>query len=66
MIHVEEFYLHFENNVVLYDCQAVEDIARDFEALFPKCREVTQHYRSGRGAILRTWQCILRLFAPLM
>ena len=59
-------YHHFENNVVLYDCQAVEDIARDFEAMFPKCREVTQHYRSGRGAILRTWQCILRLFAPLM
>ena len=47
-------YHHFENNVVLYDCQAVEDIARDFEVLFPKCREVTQHYRSGRGAILRT------------
>ena len=59
-------YLHFENNVLLYGCDAVRQIARDFENLFPQCREVTERYRSGRTAILRTWQCILRLFAPLM
>ena len=59
-------YHHFENNVLLYGCQAVEDMARDFQELFPQCREVSEHYRRGRGAVLRTWQCILRLFAPLM
>ena len=59
-------YLHFENNVLLYGCDAVRQIARDFDSLFPQCREVTERYRSGRTAILRTWQCILRLFAPLM
>ena len=59
-------YHHFENNVVLYGCDAVEDIVRDFEAVFPQCAEVTQHYRTGRSAALRIWQCILRLFAPLM
>ena len=59
-------YHHFENNVLLYDCEAVDAMSRDFEELFPKCREVTERYRSGRGAMLRTWQCILRLFAPLM
>ena len=59
-------YHHFENDVLLYGCEAVENIRLDFENLFPQCREVTQHYASGRGGMLRTWQYILRLFAPLM
>ena len=59
-------YHHFENDVLLYDCQAVQDMAADFEALFPQCREVTDTYRTGRGAMLMVWQCVLRLFAPLM
>ena len=59
-------YHHFENNVVLYRCDAVQDIAADFENVFPQCREVTEQYRAGRGAMLRTRQYILRLFAPLM
>lgn len=59
-------YHHFENNVLLVGCPAVADIQGDFESLFPQCREVTEQYASGRGAMLRTWQCILRLFAPLM
>lgn len=59
-------YHHFENNVLLSGCDAVLDIQADFEAMFPLCREVTEQYSTGRGAMLRTWQCILRLFAPLM
>lgn len=59
-------YHHFENNVLLFGCTAVEDIARDFEEIFPQCEEVTDKYRTGSGAALRLWQCILRLFAPLM
>ena len=57
---------NLENNVLLCGCDAVKDIAADFEALFPQCEEVTEKYRTGRGAMLRTWQYILRLFAPLM
>lgn len=59
-------YHHFENNVLLYDCDAVKEIGEDFEKLFPQCREVTEKYASGRGAALRMWQCLLRLFAPLV
>ena len=59
-------YHHFENNVLLYGCDAVDQIAEDFDRLFPQCREVTDAYRTGRGAMLMVWQCILRLFAPLM
>ena len=59
-------YHHFENNVLLYGCEAVDAIAKDFENLFPQCREVTERYATGRGGMLRTWQYILRLFAPMM
>ena len=56
-------YHHFENNVVLHQCSAVAPVAADFEQMFPQCREVTA---DGRKKALRVWQCILRLFAPMM
>ena len=56
-------YLHFENNVLLYDCDAVQDMQKDFQETMEQCREVTGQYRSR---MLRIWQCILRLFAPLL
>lgn len=59
-------YLHFENNVLLWGCDAVKQIEADFQMLFSQSREVTEAYREGRGAMLRIWQCILRLFAPLL
>lgn len=59
-------YHHFENDVLLTGCDAVQDMADDFEAMFAQCEEVTGKYITGRGAMLRTWQYILRLFAPLM
>lgn len=59
-------YHHFENNVLLCGCEAVEKIERDFLDLFPQCREVTEDYRTGGSTALKMWQCALRLFAPLM
>lgn len=59
-------YLHFENDVLLYNCEAVTQIEQDFRQMFSQCREVTEKYRSGRSAMLRTWQCILRLVAPML
>lgn len=59
-------YHHFENGVFLYRCEAIGDIARDFEETLGKCREVTEIYKSGRSAVLRGTQCLLRLFAPLL
>lgn len=59
-------HLHFENNVLLYGCEAVQDMNRDFEVLFRQCEEVTEMYRSGRSRVLRLGQYILRLFAPLL
>ena len=59
-------YHHFENNVLLVGSDAVNGIAADFEAMFPQCEEVTEKYRSGRGAMLRTniGPAVARPFAP--
>ena len=56
-------YHHFENNVILYKNKEVAQVAADFEAIFPKCREVDA---DRRKKALRVWQCILRLVAPMM
>lgn len=59
-------YHHFENGVFLYKCSAIGDIARDFEDTLEKCSDVTEYYRSGRSAVLRGTQKLLKLFAPLL
>lgn len=59
-------YHHFENGVFIYNCEAVGAIKRQFEELFPQCREVTEKYRTGRSSFLRLRHLLLRLFAPLM
>ena len=59
-------YLHYENNVLFSGCEAVKQVETDFENLFEISREVTEQFRTGRKTILMLWQCILRLFAPMM
>lgn len=59
-------YLHFENGAFLYNCDAVKEMRKDFEHIFTESTEVTEKYKSGRSAVLRGTQCLLRLFAPLM
>ena len=59
-------YHHFENNVLLIGCDAVQEMVEDFENLFPQCREVTEKCRVPRGKAMGAWQYILRLFAPLL
>lgn len=59
-------YLHFENAVFLYGCNAVTQVRKDFDEIFPKCEEVTEKYRDDRSRVLRVGQCILRLISPLL
>ena len=59
-------YHHFENGCLLTEVPAVADIRADFETMFQESREVTQQYTTGRSAMLRFGQLVLRLFAPLM
>lgn len=59
-------YLHFENAVLLYKCQAVHAVYRDFETMQPKCREVSQDFARKMPLRTRIFQNVLRLFSPLL
>ncbi len=59
-------YHHFENGCLYANCQAVMDTKKDFEETFAQCTEVTEKYTTGRSALLRFEQMLLRLAAPLM
>ena len=59
-------YLHFECGVYLYGCDAIQDIKKDFTETFPVCREIGLDYCRKRSVFIRCFQCILRLFAPLL
>ncbi len=59
-------YHHFENGCLYADCDAVASTKADFETMFRESNDVTEYYRTGRGAFLKFTQRILRLVAPLM
>lgn len=59
-------YHHFEDGCLMIGSGAVLDIKRDMEETMLLCREVTEKYRTGRSAVLRFGQLVLRLFAPLL
>lgn len=59
-------YLHFENACWFAGCRAVAEVRHDFEKMFPICREVTEKYSQKRSLALRGWECVLRMFSPLM
>ncbi len=60
-------YHHFEDGCVMYGTHSVMDVKEDLEDVISRSREVTEEYSPGhRSATLRTFQCVLRLIAPLM
>jgi len=42
------------------------DIKKDFCDTFPLCTEIGIDYCQKRSVFVRCFQCILRLFAPLL
>lgn len=59
-------YLHFENGVLLYRCQAIKAMKQDYDETLKLCTEVTEEYKRPRPAKVRWYQNFLRLFAPLL
>ena len=58
-------FLHFECGAWMTDTEAVPDIRRYFEALFPVCREV-QADELRRNLPYRIFGALMQLFAPFM
>ena len=64
-LDMRSLYLHFEDGVLLYDCQAVADVKADLDETLPQCREVTDKYRTAHWYV-NFYRAVLRLIAPLL
>ena len=58
-------YLHFENGVYLYDCQAVADIKEDILNTLNDCTNITLDL-CKKNMFFQLLQGVLRIFAPLL
>lgn len=58
-------YLHFECGVKLYKSSAVLQVKEDFLNTLPSCQQITEK-DCQENFLIRLFQDILRLFAPLM
>lgn len=58
-------YLHFECGVQLHECIAIADIKADFIDTLKECHEITAE-ECNNNFLVRLFQDLLRLFAPLM
>ncbi len=59
-------YLHYEDGVLLYNTESVQQVSDDFADTFPLCHEVTLREYQDRGRLIRIAEMCLRVFAPLM
>lgn len=56
---------HFENGVWLYKTQAVKDLKKDFDKTLLKCLPATID-RKNAGCFRKFFNCILKIFSPLL
>lgn len=59
-------YLHFENGVLMYRCQAVMQMKQDYEHTIADSKEVTEEYKKLHPLKVRIKRGLLRVFAPLL
>ncbi|SFA69234.1 cardiolipin synthase [Acetitomaculum ruminis DSM 5522] len=58
-------YMHFECGVYIYHSSVVSDIKNDFLTTLQDCENITLDFCRKRNWILKTFQAVLRLIAPL-
>ena len=59
-------YLHFENGVWFYKNNVIHDILDDFNQTLKYCDPISIEFCKNRNIVVRAFQSILRLFAPLL
>lgn len=59
-------YLHFECGVWLYKCESLKDIKEDMVKTMEVSREIPLEFCKERNILIRGFQSILRLFAPML
>ena len=59
-------YLHFENGIWIYKNAVIEDILQDFLETLHYCDPISVEFCKNRNVVIRAFQSILRLFAPML
>ena len=59
-------YHHYECGVYLYEADALKQMAEDFAATFPLCRQITPAEAAHLPLGYRIGSKLLKAFAPLM
>ena len=59
-------YLHFEDGVWFYKNNVIQDILDDFNQTLKYCDPISIEFCKKRNIVVRAFQSILRLFAPLL
>lgn len=60
------FYMHFECGAILYDCDVLVDIKKDFEETLALSEEILISNIRKRLGLKNFFDALLRLFAPMM
>lgn len=60
------FYHHFEDGVLMYGCDCIDDIEKDFNDLFSFSENVSERYRNKKYSKTSAFDSIIRLFSSLM
>ena len=58
-------YMHFECGVWMYESDSVMDVKNDFLNTLKDCEKISLEFCRNRPWIVRTFQGILRIIAPL-
>lgn len=58
-------YLHYECGELIFNSSVIKDIKRDFIAMLPHCRQITEK-EAKRNIFVRFGQSVLRIIAPLL
>lgn len=60
------FYLHYEDGALLYNCDTIADMKKDFTETQELCKQLTSEKVNDVQPITRLARSILRLIAPMM
>lgn len=59
-------YLHFENNILVYDTESIIDMLTYFKDTLKACQLVTEDSLGNKNIFYRMLQAILKGFAPIL
>jgi cardiolipin synthase len=64
-LDLRSFHLNYENAVLIYDGNCLEDIKKDFDEMLLKCKRVKDLTKKKISIFRRIWWAILKCLSPM-